>query len=374
MKKKFVMLIMMFSLLGVTLMATPSLSGNAGYIFRYSNGKIMQALRDVNVSTVELGNGFSARIRFTLLESRSLSEFFANSCDTPAFLQSNMANLTFNEAYLAYNNSSLELKAGRFYVSWGTSPLENAINMIEPYNFADIFDSPIQDSIIGLQNTIWFDDGSALETDIVPVFSPNVYPSLPSTVEFLQPTLKNIQIGVRYSTMMGDYNVYLDAYHGFDHAFVLKNGIASYPSLNAIGAEFSGPFPLNSDYNFYGEGALTLGKKYFGLIGVNGFLFNTLVGVEFTRGLAGESLSKIENAVFLYANKEMENMTLKSACAFSMNDDMKKGMFISASLNYQPMQNVSIDGGINYMFGDPEEYFGSQSNESGIYVKGEVYF
>jgi hypothetical protein len=373
-KSAVVFFVLVISLFGAVVTATPNLSGKAGYVLRYYDGKIVQALRDVNVSKLDLGNGFSAKIRFTLLESHSLSEFFADSCNTPAFLQSNMANLTFNEAYIFYNNPSVELKAGRFYVTWGTSPLENPINMIEAYDFTDIFDSPIQNSIVGAQSTFWYEDGSSLEVDVVPVFSPNIYPSLPSSVEFVEATPKNTQIGLRYSTMLGDYNVYLDAYHGFEHAFELKNGVFSYPTLNAVGAEFSGPFPFNSDYNFYGEGAFTLSKDFLGLVGVNGFIFDTLAGAELTRGLAGESLSNIENAVFLYMNKDINDVSMKAAFAFSTTSNMKKGIFVNADVSYQPVQNALIDFGGEYMTGDPQEYFGTQSDKSGFYMKGEVYF
>ncbi len=365
-------------LFGVTAMATPNLSGKAGYVVRYYDGKIVQALRDINISKVDLGNGFSAKINFTLMESHLLSEFFAKNCKAPAFLQSNMANLTFNEAYIDYNSANMELKAGRFYVNWGTSPVENPVNLLEAYDFTDIFNSPIRNSIVGVQNTFWYNDGSSLEVDLIPNFSPNIYPTIPSSVEFIQPLPQNVQIGLRYSTMIGDYNIYLDAYHGFEHSFGLINAKLTYPRLNAIGAEFSGPFPINQDYNLYGECALSANKKFLGLMGVNGFISNTMVGIELKRGLPGESLENAENSILFYANKNINDIwKLNSAIALSFaseNSRMEKGVFVDFDASYQPIQNLSIDFGGEYMNGDPQEYFGLQKSKSGVYVKGEIYF
>ena len=378
MKKSISVLLLIMVSVGAVVFAAPQISGNAGYIFRYSNGRIIQAIRDVNTSTLDFGTGLSAKIKFTLLESKALSQFFSMNCKSKAFLQSDMSSLNFNELYILYNSENICVKAGKFYVSWGTSPIDNPINLVESYNFSNIFSSPQRNPILGIQSTWWYDNGSSLELDAIPTFSPDIYPSLPATVESITSNFKNVQIGLRFSMMVGNYNVYLDAYHGFDHALDANNGDFYHYPVNAIGGEFSGPFLFNSNYNAYGEGMIALinGENSFvGVIGVNGFLLGGMMGLEVIRGLPGQSLLSPENAVVLYESKNI-NSTLAFESNFSLGftDNKKYGSFVSGELKYQPVQNVSLSFGCNYATGEKGEYFEMQSKNNGFYLKGTVYF
>ncbi len=369
-----------FLIFAVVAFATPQFSGNGGYVFRYSDNKIIQALRDVNTYSMEIGNHFTAKIQFTLMESQALADSFALNCNAPFFSQSSMANLTFDELYLLYNGTNTEIKVGKFYTSWGTSPITNPVNVLEPYNFTDIFNSPIRKSILGVQTTRWFTNGSSLELDVVPVFTPDALPSLPSTdIENVSPTFKNMQFGARYSDFLGNYNVAVDMYHGFVHAYVPSAlGVLYHPILNAIGGEFSGPMPLNSNYNIYGEGMMMMTNSvidFTGLIGMNGFIFGQTTGLEIVRGLPGQAPGNFENAVLLYFNRNVKsNMVFNGTATLGLTDSGKMGYLVAGYLDYQPTQDISLIAGANWAAGEEGEYFESQNSSNGFYLKGIVYF
>ncbi len=377
MKKIFVYAVIM--ILAVAAFAAPQLSGNGGYVFRYSGGKIIQAVRDVNTYSMQVGDSFTAKIQFTLMESQALADSFAFNCNAPLFSQSSMANLTFNELYLLYNGTDMGIKAGKFYTSWGTSPIANPVNLLEPYDFTDIFNSPVKKSILGVQLTHWFKDGSSFEADIVPTFTPDAFPKLPSTsIENVLQTPKNVQIGARYSGFMGNYNVAVDAYHGFVHTYVpTASGTFYHPGLNAVGGELSGPVPFYSDYNLYGEGMVSLkanGVNFTGLVGVNGFIFGQMTGLEIVRGLPGQAPGNFENAAFLYINRNVNSNTVfNGTAAIGLTDSGKTGYFATGYLNYHPTQDLSLVVGANWSSGEKGEYFESQSSSNGFYLKGIVY-
>ncbi len=358
--------------------ATPQISGNAGYVLRYYNGQIVQAIRDVNSSTLNLGNGFSAKIKFTILESQMLSDFFAQNCKAPLFSQTSMSNLTFNEMYLVYNGEKFGMKAGKFYISWGTSPLENPVSLVAPYDFTNIFDSPIQRSVLAFQTTLWYENGSSLELDVIPAFSSDLFSGLESTIENVKSTPKNVQFGVRYASFVGDYNVYLDAYHGFDHAFSVRNGTLYHAPLNAMGGEFSGPFPLDQDFNMYAEAMAVFEKGGWntrGVFGVNGFVFGSNAGTELERGLIGQNVLTPENAITFYMNKDINGiLSLNLMTSFGFEDEAKYGYLVHIDVDYQPIQDVSLEIGSTYSNGDEGEYFEKNSSYNGFYVETNVYF
>lgn len=380
MEKRFLILILLLILAIGAFGATTS--GNAGYIVRYVNNNLVEAIKEVNSSTLSLSNDITAKVKFTLTQSKSISNYFSQNCDSPAFSQSSMADLYFNELYLEYSNQNISVLAGKYYTSWGTSPVFNVVNLIEPYDFTNIFDSPVKESVSGIQTIFWYQNGSSLEVDLIPIFSPDVLSILPSTsVQFLEPSLSNVQFGVRYSTFVGNYNFYLDLYHGFDHAYSVKllDNIPTFYNapLNAIGAEFSGPFLLNQNYNFYGEGMVTYQNakiNFNGSLGINGYIFGQNMGVELERGLPGQNMNEPENAISMYTQKNLSRfLSINTFASYGFTDLLKTGLAVNIYLKYMPTQNLSIKCGGNFYAGNGE-YYASDSNDTGIYVDGKIYF
>ncbi len=382
MKKSISLLVLLTIFTANLLIASPSVYSSGGYILRYVNGQFIEAIDEINESSLNIGNNFTAKVKFTLTQSRSISDVFGSNCDSPIFDQESMANLYFNELYIEYNGQNSNLLVGKYYTDWGISPLFNVVNLVEPYNFADLFAvSPVRESVTGLQATYWYNNGNSLEIDLVPIFAPDILQSFPfKSVSFVPPTPSNFQLGIRYSMFAGNYNLYFDLYHGFDHAYSVE--ISATPTLynaklNAVGIEFSGPFPFNQNYNFYGEGILTYQNSkinFNGSIGVNGYIFDQNMGIEIERGLPGQNMNDPENAVSLYDTKTFNSsLEFSGMGSIGFTDNLQFGYAVNGNFKYTPVQNVAIKIG-GSLYGGKDAYYSANSSESQIYVNGTVYF
>ncbi|MGC9219432.1 MAG: hypothetical protein ACP5G8_08550 [Athalassotoga sp.] len=382
--KKSIPLIMILMLFAANaFFAAPTISNSGGYILRYINGKLIEGIDEINESSVNIGNNFNAKVKFTLTQSRSISDSFAMNCNSLIFAQLSMANLYFNELYIEYDGQNVNFLAGKYYTDWGTSPLFNVVNLIEPYNFSDLFAvSPVRESVTGFQATYWYQNGNSLEIDFIPIFAPDILQAFPlKSVSFVPAVPSNIQLGVRYSMFVGNYNLYFDLYHGFDHEYSIEflNGTPTLynAQLNAGGVEFSGPFPFNQNYNFYGEGLVTYQNSkvnFDGSIGINGYVFNQNMGIEIERGLPGQNLNEPENAVSIYDKKTFSSsLEFSGMASIGFTDNMQTGYAINGYFKYTPIQNFSINIGGSLYCGK-DAYYSSNSKNSELYMLGTVYF
>lgn len=365
------------------ILASPSIDSSGEYILRYMNGQFIEAINEINESSINIGNNFTAKVKFTLTQSRSISDIFASNCNSPIFAQDSMANLYFNELYIEYDGQNSNFLVGKYYTDWGTSPLFNVVNLIEPYNFADLFaTSPVRESVTGFQAIYWYQNGNSLEIDLIPIFTPDILQSFPlKSVYFVPMSPSNFQLGVRYSMFAGNYNLYFDLYHGFDHAYsveILNSTPTLYNAqLNAGGMEFSGPFPFNQNYNFYGEGLITYQNSkinFNGSLGINGYVFNQNMGIEIERGLPGQNINDPENAISVYDTKTFNSsLEFSGMASVGFTNNMQFGYAVNGNFKYTPVQNVEINIGGSLYAGN-DTYYSSNSSESEVYVNGTVYF
>ncbi len=375
MKKTFLFLTL--TVLSVVAFGAPQLSGKADYIMRYTNGELIQEIRNLNSSTISVGDNFVGKISFSLYESNAIADNFAKYVHAPILSQSSMAKLVFNEFYLQYEGKNVEITAGKYYTGWGTSPLANPIDLLSPYDFTNAFDSPTKLSVEGVKGVGYFGN-SQVELNVVPEFSPDLHRTVPATFENVMPKPENMQLGARYQTNFGDYSISIDAYHGFVHAYVPMGGILKHPPLTGIGGEFSGPLPFDQNYGFYGEGMyLFCGNtsNTTGLIGVNGFGGDYNWGMECSKGLPGQSPFDLEDVLTLYGTKNFTSeISSKAVLSFGKDGD-SYGAFTSAEMDFQPVQNLNLSVGLSFAKGlKGTDYFKTSEKMNSLYAKGTVYF
>ncbi len=375
MKKVFLIFSLLF--LAIAVFATPQMSGKAEYIVRYINGRFVQEIRDVNSSTLNIGGNFIGKVSFSIYESNTIADVFSKYVHSPIISQTSMAKLVFNEFYIQYDGENIELTVGKYYTGWGTSPLLNPIDLLSPYDFTNAFDSPVKLPIMGVRG-IYYMDNSQIELDLIPEFSPDLFQTLPATFENVPSKPQNAQLGVRYETTLENYNLSLDAYHGFSHAYVPVNDVLKHPVLNGIGWEFSGPFPLNKNYGFYGETMYLLSNgisNVTGLVGINGFGNDYSWALEYSRGLPGQSPFDLENTLILYGTKNFANESSLKTAVFLGKVHDSYGALVNLEIGFQPVQSLNIALGFNFSKGlKGVDYFRTNEKENSFYIKGSAYF
>lgn len=375
MKKTF-LLLSLLSLAAVAF-ATPQLSGKAEYIVRYINGEFIQEIGDVNSSTLNMGENFIGKVSFSLYESNKIANIFSEYVHSPMISQSSMAKLVFNEFYLQYDGKNTEFTVGKYYTGWGTSPLLNPIDLLSPYDFTNIFNSPVKLPVTGIRG-IYYMGNSQINFNLIPEFSPDLFQTLPATFENVPSKPQNVQLGLRYETVLGDYSLSIDAYHGFTHAYVPIGKVLEHPSLNGIGGEFSGPFPLDKNCGFYGEAMYLLSNgisNTTGLVGINGFGDDYNWALEYSKGLPGQSPFDLENTLILYGTKNFTNERSMKTAIFLGKDGDSYGALVNMEMNFQPVQSLNMAFGFNFSKGlKGVDYFKNNEKENSFYMKGSTYF